>query len=83
MVISLIAIIWGIGSISYSILIKEQADKNISDSERKVEAKTEKEISSDETTKTKKENTTDKTTKTKKETKKTDKNKKTEKKKSK
>ena len=83
MVISLIAIIWGIGSISYSILIKEQADKNISDSERKVEAKTEKEISSDETTKTKKENTTDKTTKTKKETKKTDKNKDTEKKKSK
>ena len=75
MVISLIAIIWGIGSISYSILIKEQADKNISDSERKVESKTEKEISSNETTKTKKENTTDKTTKTKKETKKTDKNK--------
>ena len=75
MVISLIAIIWGIGSISYSILIKEQADKNISDSERKVETKTEKEISSNETTKTKKENTTDKTTKTKKETKKTDKNK--------
>ena len=75
MVISLIAMIWGIGSISYSILIKEQADKNISDSERKVETKTEKEISSNETTKTKKENTTDKTTKTKKETKKTDKNK--------
>ena len=75
MVISLIAIIWGIGSISYSILIKEQADKNISDSERKVESKTEKEISSNETTKTKKENTTDKTTKTKEETKKTDKNK--------
>ena len=75
MVISLIAMIWGIGSISYSILIKEQADKNISDSERKVESKTEKEISSNETTKTKKENTTDKTTKTKKETKKTDKNK--------
>ncbi len=65
MVISLIAIIWGIGSISYSLLIKEKSDeknldsdKKISKSEEKkekVESKTEKENASDKSTNAKKE----------------------------
>ena len=81
MVISLIAIIWGIGSISYSILIKEKSDeknsnsdKKISDSEEKkeeIESKVEKENKTDKTKKDK-----DKSNKTsKKENKKTDKDK--------
>ena len=81
MVISLIAIIWGIGSISYSILIKEKSDeknsnsdKKISDSEKKkeeIESKVEKENKTDKTKKDK-----DKSNKTsKKENKKTDKDK--------
>ena len=65
MVISLIAIIWGIGSISYTLLIKEKSDeknldsdKKISKSEEKkekVESKTEKENASDKSTNAKKE----------------------------
>ena len=73
MAISLIAIIWGIGSISYSILIKEKSNEKNSDSEErqeKIEAKPEKENTSDET---KKDNESNKTEKAKKETKKTDK----------
>ena len=64
MVISLIAIIWGIGSISYTLLIKEKSDeknldsdKKISKSEEKkekVESKTEKENASDNSTNAKK-----------------------------
>lgn len=56
--VSLIAIIWGIGNISYSILIKEKnveqsenSDKKISaskESNKKVESKSEKETKSDE-----------------------------------
>ncbi len=81
-VISLIAIIWGIGSASYSILIKEKSDEKNSDSNKKVsdskekqekiEAKPEKENTSD---KTKKDDKSDKTKKVKKE----DKSNKTEK----
>ena len=89
MVISLIAIIWGIGSISYSILIKEKSDeknsdKKISNSEEKqeeIESKTEKKTTSGETKKVEKENKSDKTTKAKKENKKVNKDKKSEKKK--
>ena len=72
MVISLISIIWGIGTISYSILIKEKSDekksdsnKKISNSEKKkekVESKTEKENASDKSTSTKKEDKSDNTT---------------------
>lgn len=61
MIISLIAIIWGIGSISYSILIKEKSDKKNSNSEEKIESKTEKENISDKTEKVKEENKTSKT----------------------
>ena len=71
-VISLISIIWGIGTISYSILIKEKSDekksdsnKKISNSEKKkekVESKTEKENASDKSTSTKKEDKSDNTT---------------------
>ena len=84
MVISLIAIIWGIGSISYSILIKEKSDEKHSDSEekqKKIEAKPEKENVSDEmkkddeSNKTKKEDKSDKTKKNKKQNKETNKNK--------
>ena len=84
MVISLIAIIWGIGSISYSILIKEKSDEKHSDSgekQKKIEAKPEKENVSDEmkkddeSNKTKKEDKSDKTKKNKKQNKETNKNK--------
>lgn len=61
MIISLIAIIWGIGSISYSILIKEKSDEKNSNSEEKIESKTEKENISDKTEKVKEENKTSKT----------------------
>ena len=77
MVISLIAIIWGIGTISYSILIKEKSDekksdsnKKISNSEKKkekVESKTEKENASDKSTSTKKEDKSDNATNSKEE----------------
>lgn len=80
MVISFIAMIWGIGSASYSILIKQKSneknsdsDKKISDSEEKqeeIEVKPEKENTSD---KTKKDDESNKTKKAKKENKKTDK----------
>ena len=65
MVISLIAIIWGIGTISYNILIKENANEKKSDSSKKIsnsEEKKEKVKSN-----TKKENESDKSTSTKKE----------------
>ena len=74
-VISLVAIIWGIGSLSYSILIKEKFDEKNSDSEEKkekIETKTE-ENTSDKTKKAK-EDKKNKTTKAKKENKKMDKN---------
>ena len=77
MVISLISIIWGIGTISYSILIKEKSDekksdsnKKISNSEKKkekVESKTKKENASDESTSTKKEDKSDNATNSKEE----------------
>ena len=77
MVISLISIIWGIGTISYSILIKEKSDekksdsnKKISNSEKKkekVESKTEKENASDKSTSTKKEDKSDNATNSKEE----------------
>lgn len=76
-VISLISIIWGIGTISYSILIKEKSDekksdsnKKISNSEKKkekVESKTEKENASDKSTSTKKEDKSDNATNSKEE----------------
>ncbi len=79
MVISLIAIIWGIGTISYSILIKENSNekksdsnKKISNSEKKkekVESKTEKENASDKSTNTKKEKKSDDVTNSKEENK--------------
>ena len=79
MVISLIAIIWGIGSISYSILIKEKTDENNSDSNKKisnseekkekVESKTEKENASDKSTNAKKEDKSDNITNSKEESK--------------
>ena len=79
MVISLISIIWGIGTISYSILIKEKSDekksdsnKKISNSEKKkekVESKTEKENASDKSTNTKKEKKSDDVTNSKEENK--------------
>ena len=79
MVISLISIIWGIGTISYSILIKEKSDekksdsnKKISNSEKKkekVESKTEKENASDKSTSTKKEDKSDNATNSKEENK--------------
>lgn len=79
MVISLIAIIWGIGNVSYSILIKEKTDENNSDSNKKisnsekkkekVESKTKKENASDESTSTKKEDKSDNTTNSKEENK--------------
>ena len=77
MVISLISIIWGIGTISYNILIKEKSDekksdsnKKISNSEKKkekVESKTEKENASDKSTSTKKEDKSDNATNSKEE----------------
>ena len=86
MVISLIAIIWGIGTISYNILIKENSNekksdpnKKISNSEEKkekVESKTRKENESDKSTSAKKEDKSDNTTNSKEENKsdKTEKN---------
>lgn len=72
MVISLIAIIWGIGTISYNILIKENSNEKKSDSSKKisnseekkekVESNTKKENASDESTSTKKEYKSDNTT---------------------
>ena len=49
-IISLIAIIWGIGSISYSILIKENSDKKSSDSNKKISDSEEKKDNSETTT---------------------------------
>ena len=79
MIISLIAIIWGIGSISYSILIKEKTDEKNSDSDKKisnseekkekVESKTEKENTSDKSTNAKKEDKSDDITNSKEENK--------------
>ena len=57
MIISLIAIIWGIGSISYSILIKEKTDEKNSDSDKKISNSEEKKEKAD--SKTEKENTSD------------------------
>lgn len=51
-IISLLAIIWGIGSVSYSILIKENSSQNSSNVEKKcekIECKTEKENTSNNT----------------------------------
>ena len=74
MIISLIAIIWGIGSISYSILIKENSDEKNSESDKKisnskekkekVDSKTEKENTSGTTTNMKEEVKSDKSTNT-------------------
>ena len=79
MVISLIAIIWGIGTISYNILIKENSNEKKSDSSKKisnseekkekVESKTKKENESDKSTSTKKEDKSDNTTNSKEESK--------------
>ena len=79
MIISLIAIIWGIGSISYSILIKEKTDEKNSDSDKKisnseekkekVESNTKKENESDKSASTKKEDKSDNTTNSKEESK--------------
>ena len=79
MIISLIAIIWGIGTISYNILIKENANEKKSDSNKKisnseekkekVESKTKKENESDKSTSTKKEDKSNNTTNSKEENK--------------
>lgn len=79
MVISFMAMIWGIGSASYSILIKEKSDEKKSDSSQKisnsekkkekVESKTKKENASDESTSTKKEDKSTNTTNSKEENK--------------
>ncbi len=66
-VVSLIAIIWGIGNISYSILIKEKSDKKNSDSDKKISNSEEKKEKVD--SKTKKENTSDQSTTSKEENK--------------
>ena len=78
-VISLISIIWGIGTISYNILIKENSNekksdssKKISNSEKKkeeVESKMEKENTSNDTTSIKEEDKSDDTTNSKEENK--------------
>ncbi len=84
MVISFIAMIWGIGSASYSILIKEKSDEKNFDSDKKFsdsEEKQEKIESKPE--KVKKEDKSNKSEKAKKGTKKTDKDKNSEKKKDK
>ena len=77
MIISLIAIIWGIGTISYNILIQEKSDKTnlasdkkTSNSEEKIEepkSKTEKENSSDKSTNAKEEDKSNETTNSKEE----------------
>ena len=79
MVISLIAIIWGIGTISYNILIKENSNEKKSDSSKKisnseekkekVESNTKKENESDKSASTKKEDKSDNTTNLKEESK--------------
>ena len=67
-VISLISIIWGIGTISYSILIKEKSDEKKSDSNKKIsnsekkKEKVESKNESDKSTSTKKEDKSDNTT---------------------
>ena len=82
-IISLLAIIWGIGTVSYSILIKEKSDeihsnsdKKISDSkEKKKDVETKKEIGSDKSANAKKENNSNDTEKNQKQNQETDKNK--------
>ena len=67
-VISLISIIWGIGTISYNILIKEKSDEKKSDSNKKIsnseekKEKVESKNESDKSTSTKKEDKSDNTT---------------------
>ena len=67
-VISLISIIWGIGTISYNILIKEKSDEKKSDSSKKIsnseekKEKVESKNESDKSTSTKKEDKSDNTT---------------------
>ena len=78
-VISLISIIWGIGTISYNILIKENSNEKKSDSSKKisnseekkekVESNTKKENESDKSASTKKEDKSDNTTNSKEESK--------------
>ena len=78
-VVSLIAIIWGIGTISYNILIKENSNEKKSDSSKKisnseekkekVESNTKKENESDKSASTKKEDKSDNTTNSKEESK--------------
>ncbi len=65
MVISILTIIWGIGSISYTIFIKEKEDKKISNSEEKkeeVESKIEEKNITKESKNTKNENVSNDTT---------------------
>ena len=67
-VISLISIMWGIGTISYNILIKEKSDEKKSDSNKKIsnseekKEKVESKNESDKSTSTKKEDKSDNTT---------------------
>lgn len=67
-VISLISIIWGIGTISYNILIKENSNEKKSDSSKKIsnseekKEKVESKNESDKSTSTKKEDKSDNTT---------------------
>lgn len=78
--ISLLAIIWGIGSLSYSIFMKEKSDDNIivnNPKEKEVEAKKENEVN--DTTKVKKEDKSNKTANKEKEQKNTDKSNKSKK----
>lgn len=71
-VISLISIIWGIGTISYNILIKEKSDEKKSDSNKKISNSEEKKE------KVESKNESDKSTSTKKEDSKSDETKKNE-----
>ena len=72
-VISLISIIWGIGTISYNILIKENSNEKKSDSSKKIsnseekKEKVESKNESDKSTSTKKEDKSDNTTNSKEE----------------
>ena len=78
--ISILAIIWGIGSLSYSIFMKEKFDDNIivnNPKEKEVEAKKENEVN--ETTNVKKEDKSNKTANKEKEQKNTDKSNKSKK----
>ena len=74
-VISLISIIWGIGTISYNILIKENSNEKKSDSSKKIsnseekKSKMEKENTSNDTTSIKEEDKSDDTTNSKEENK--------------